>query len=145
MSPSSKPPPSNPSHTQQIFTEISFDVPSNGANYCQLAFTISTDPTRSAPWTLWGVAPYRFNISSLPPTINKDTDTWNNRPQPIEWVATVELDNQGNTKVFSNGVVCAKGQVAQFLLYPENPERDFGLVWFELTDPLHGITYEMYD
>lgn len=75
--------------------------------------------------------------------MNKDTDTWNKRPQPIGWVASVELDHAGKVTITGGTVPCKKGQPNQFLLYPGS-DRDFGLTWFELTDPLHGITYDMY-
>ncbi|KAF1362718.1 hypothetical protein EJ07DRAFT_105857 [Lizonia empirigonia] len=135
--------------TQQQYTEISFDVPSNDAEYCQLQFFINTNTTKGAPWTLYGQAPYQFNISSLPPTINKDTDTWNSRPQPIKTVATVTLSYSGNATVSGGAVYpCPKGQVSQFLLHPASDDRDFGFTWFELDYPAaeggpHGIVFDM--
>ncbi|KAJ4310302.1 hypothetical protein N0V94_008512 [Neodidymelliopsis sp. IMI 364377] len=135
--------------TQQKYTEISFDVPSNDAQWCQLQFFLNTNPMKGAPWTLWGQAPYQFNVSSLPSTINKDTDTWNKRPQPIKTLATVTLTHSGNASISGGAVYpCPKGQVAQFLLHPASDDRDFGLTWFELDYPSseggpHGITFDM--
>ncbi|KAF3043066.1 hypothetical protein E8E11_000760 [Didymella keratinophila] len=135
--------------TQQQYTEISFDVPSNDASWCQLNFYINTFPNLGAPWSLSGQAPYTFNISSLPPAINKDTDTWNSRPQPISTVATVTLSHNGTASISGGAVYpCPKGQVAQFLLHPASDERDFGFEWFELDYPAsqggpHGIVFDM--
>ncbi|KAF2178648.1 hypothetical protein K469DRAFT_642669 [Zopfia rhizophila CBS 207.26] len=128
----------------QVYTEISFDVPTNAAQTCNLAFTIAP---ANGPWTLSGdpaAGPLVFNISSLPnASINKDKDTWNSRPKSQEWVASVEVAYNGNVKLTGGSVVCAKGSAQQFVMYPGSA-RDFGLTWFELTQPLHGVTYEMY-
>ncbi|KAH6614320.1 ubiquitin 3 binding protein But2 C-terminal domain-containing protein [Boeremia exigua] len=135
--------------TQQKYTEISFDIPSNDASYCQLNFFLNTNRLKGAPWSLWGQAPYKFNISSLPPTINKDLDTWNSRPQPLRTLATVTLTHGGNVTLTGGSVYpCSKGQVAQFLLHPASDDREFGLSWFELDYPAseggpHGITFDM--
>lgn len=132
-----------------MYTEISFDIPSNDATRCQLNFFINTNTSRAAPWSLWGKPPYQFNISSLPPTINRDNDTWNHRPQPIKTVATVTLDHSGNVSI-ANGAIqpCPKGQPAQYLLHPASDDRIFGFTWFELDYPAsqggpHGIVFDM--
>ena len=106
-----------------------FDVPSNAASKCKVGFYISTDQTRGAPWKLWGAPPLTFNIWSIEPRINKDTDTWNNHPPTTGWVATVEVGNSGVISIVGGDVVCAKGQTAQFLLTPASG-RDFGINWF---------------
>ena len=133
----------------QKYTEISFDIPSNAPTSCTLNFFINTLADVNAPWTLSGQAPYQFNISSLPPAINKDTDTWNSRPAPIKTIATVTLGKDGNVSI-SGGAVepCPKGQVSQFLLHPASEEREFGFEWFELDYPEsmgggHGIVFDM--
>ncbi|KAF2020177.1 hypothetical protein BU24DRAFT_489990 [Aaosphaeria arxii CBS 175.79] len=126
-----------------IFTEVSFDVPSNNATECKLGFYINTEPTRGAPWTIWGEAPYLFDVLRLRPIMNKDADTWNRHPEIDGWAATVEVSKSGDVNIFGGRLPCVKGEAAQFLLTPGS-ERDFGLNWFELKDPLHGITYEMY-
>ncbi|KAG9200880.1 hypothetical protein G6514_006588 [Epicoccum nigrum] len=135
--------------TQQKYTEISFDIPSNAATSCQLNFLINTFPSINAPWSLWGEPPYQFNISSLPPAINKDTDTWNSRPKPIATIATVTLSKNGSASI-SGGAVepCLKGQVSHFLLHPASEDREFGFEWFELDYPealggAHGIVFDM--
>ncbi|PSN62265.1 hypothetical protein BS50DRAFT_453004, partial [Corynespora cassiicola Philippines] len=126
----------------QVYTEISFDVPSNAASWCSLSVFI--DPETQAPWTLWGSKPFRFNVSALPPKMSEHKDSWNGRPQPHAWVATVEVGNAAGAAVIDGGTfACAKGQVAQFLLHPAT-DGDGGLTWFELDRPLHGITYDMY-
>lgn len=119
---------------------MSFDPPVNGATWCAFHFELSLD----APWWLWGYAPYTFNISSITPTMNKDTDTWNNRPQPIELVASIEIFPDGNTTMYGGIFGCKKGEPAQFLLQPSAPEANWGIRWFELDAPLNGITYDMY-
>lgn len=120
-------------------------MPSNGATFCGFDFVINTDFRRGAPWKLWGGDSYKFNISSLPPQINKDTDSWNKRPSPIEWIATVEVFNNGAVKmVGGQWFACAKGQVAQYLLHPADLNKEGGLTWYELDDPLHGLIYNMY-
>ncbi|KAF2279442.1 uncharacterized protein EI97DRAFT_455688 [Westerdykella ornata] len=131
---------------QAVHTEISFDVPSNnGATHCRLNFYINTDPSKNAPRTLWGEAPYRFNISSIEHRMDKDRDTWNNRPRITGYVGQVELTHSGSVTTTGLHVPCWKGQVAQYVLYPDDPDRDFGYTWFELDyDPPHGITYEMF-
>jgi hypothetical protein len=99
---------------------------------------------------LYGQAPYQFNISSLPTTINKDTDRWNSRPVPIATVGTVTVSPSGSANITGGGVYpCPKGQPAQFLLHPASDDRPFGLDWFELDYPTseggpHGIVFEMY-
>jgi hypothetical protein len=140
-------PPAYPS--LQKYTEISFDIPSNAATSCQLNFFINTFPSINAPWYLWGEPPYQFNISSLPPAINKDTDTWNSRPKPVATIATVTLSKNGSASI-SGGAVepCLKGQVSQFLLHPASEDREFGFEWFELDYPealggAHGIVFDM--
>ncbi|KAF2703636.1 hypothetical protein K504DRAFT_391808 [Pleomassaria siparia CBS 279.74] len=128
---------------QSIYTEILFDIPSNTAQWCRLNFHIALD---SAPWEFWGDVPFRFNISTVDGTFNKSTDTWYNRPSPVEWIATVEVTHDGKVNFLfgSYGLVsCTKGQPANFLLYPATAAPG-GLRWFELTSPLHGITYELH-
>ena len=133
----------------KIYTEISFDVPSNDAGYCRLQFHINTNPTKGAPWTLEGQAPYQFNISSLQSPINKDKDTWNERPEPLNTIATVTLSHSGNASISGGAVYpCPKGNVAQFLLHPASDDRDFKFTWFELDYPVpdggpHGIVFDM--
>lgn len=134
----------------QKYTEISFDIPSNDASWCQLNFFLNTNAAKGAPWTLWGQAPYAFNISTLPPySINKDKDTWNSRPQPIKTLATVTLNHAGNASISGGQVYpCPKGQVAQFLLHPASDDREFGFEWFELNYPAseggpHGLVFDM--
>ncbi|KAJ4301776.1 hypothetical protein N0V90_003870 [Kalmusia sp. IMI 367209] len=130
-----------------IWTEFSFDVPSTAATYCRFGFTISLDPVRGAPWALWGTAdPFLVNVAELPnDSINKDKDTWNKHPQPIGNVATLAVYKSGATNfTWQKPISCQKGQVAQFLLQPAQPDADGGLTWYELTDPLHGITYDMF-
>jgi hypothetical protein len=100
---------------------------------------------RGAPWSVWGPEPFKFNISSLPPKINKDKDTWNSHPASIEWIASVEVWRDGGVKLTGGQwFSCSKGQVAQYLLQPADLEKEGGLKWFELDDPLHGLTYNMY-
>lgn len=137
------------SPASQKYTEISFDIPSNAATSCQLNFLINTVPDVNAPWTLWGQPPYQFNISTLPPAINKDTDTWNSCPKPLTTIATVTLGKNGSVAVNGGKVEpCPRGQVSQFLLHPASEEREFGFEWFELDYPesmggAHGIVFDM--
>lgn len=130
-----------------VNTEISFDVPSNNAaTYCKLSFYINTDPKKNAPRALWGEAPYRFNISSLASnSIDPWNDSWNSHPKSQEHVGWVEVNHAGNVKTSDLSVPCAKGNTAQYIMYPDNPKRDFGFTWFELDyEPPHGIVYEMF-
>ncbi|KAF2741698.1 hypothetical protein M011DRAFT_330759 [Sporormia fimetaria CBS 119925] len=128
-----------------VWTEISFDVPNNSATYCTLNFSLNTDPVKNAPRTLWGVAPFRFNISALEPKMDRFKDTWNNHPALKEQVGQVEVSHNGGIWVWGMSVPCLKDTVAQYVLYPDNPARDFGFSWFELDyDPPHGITYDMH-
>ncbi|KAF3003429.1 hypothetical protein E8E13_001476 [Curvularia kusanoi] len=136
--------------TQQIYTEISFDIPSNTATFCQLNFYLNTLPEIGAPWSLSGDPPFTFNISSLPAnSINKDTDTWKKRPSPIKTIATVTLTQAGNATIKGGAVVpCPKGQTSQFLLHPGSDERAFAFNWFELDYPAseggpHGVVFDM--
>lgn len=57
----------------------------------------------------------------------------------------MEVWRNGGVK-FTGGqwFACSKGQVAQYLLHPADLEQEGGLNWFELDDPLHGLTYVMY-
>ncbi|KAJ4352375.1 uncharacterized protein N0V89_007723 [Didymosphaeria variabile] len=53
---------------EQNWTAANWDVPSNAAVYCQLGFTINMDPSRGAPWTIWGVddnEPFMISIAQL--------------------------------------------------------------------------------
>jgi hypothetical protein len=60
-------------------------------------------------------------------------------------VGQVEVDLKGGVKSNELAVPCWKGQVAQYIMYPDNNDRDFGLTWYELDyDPPHGIVYEMF-
>ena len=132
-----------------MYTEISFDVPSNDAEWCQLQFYLNTNPNKGAPWKLSGQAPYQFNVSSLQSPINKDTDTWKQRPLPLKTIATVTLAHSGNASISGGAVYpCPKGQVAQFLLHPASDDRDINFEWFELDYPAadggpHGIVFDM--
>ena len=125
-------------------------MPSNGASWCNIGFTLWTDPASevSTPWERWGDNPYLFNISTLDRVINKDTDTWRNRPNPVDWVATIAVENSGKVTTTGGDIRCQKGQAVSFLLHPFNLAGDGGLKWFELDIPLHGIThgitYDMY-
>lgn len=94
---------------------------------------------------MWGGDSFKFNISALPPKVNKDADTWNTRPSPIEWVATIQVWATGGVSM-SGGewFACKKGEIAQFLVYPADLDKEGGLTWYELEDPLHGLTYNMY-
>jgi hypothetical protein len=98
--------------------------------YCRLAFYLNLDPIKKAPWELWGEPPYRFNISSIERNMNQWTDTWNNRPKKTGFVGQVELDMDGNVSYEEMGVPCFKGEVAQYVLYPDDPDRDFGFTWY---------------
>ncbi|KAF1993658.1 hypothetical protein P154DRAFT_549442 [Amniculicola lignicola CBS 123094] len=109
------------SGSSQVYTEISFDVPPTAASSCNLAFDVNTSPAWG-PWILSGQEPITFNISSLEPKVNKDTDSWNSRPKTTGYVGTVEVWYNGNVKVSGGQVECKKGQVAQFLLYPANEQ-----------------------
>ncbi|KAF2799884.1 hypothetical protein K505DRAFT_230155 [Melanomma pulvis-pyrius CBS 109.77] len=129
---------------QTVHTEISFDVPSNGAISCKLGFAFSLDPNIGAPWYVWGDSPFSFNISTIDRPINKDTDTWNNHPKPVYWVATVDVEPSGRITISGGYVNCWKGRPVQFLLYPAS-NAPGGIKWFELNNPLHGITFDMYD
>lgn len=72
--------------------------------------------------------------------MNEKTDTWNNHPRVEEWVGQVELSPGPPTPgaapmvhvVRTTGmfVPCWKGQLAQYILYPDHPNRDFGFSWF---------------
>jgi hypothetical protein len=130
----------------QTYTEVLFDVPSNGATWCQLDFDIYVDASgahsEGAPWHVWDANPFKFNISSLDRTINKDTDTWFNRPNTVDVVAHIEVFSNGKVVVHGGGVPCLKGQPNSFLLYPADNQIG-GLTWFELDNPLHGISYIM--
>jgi hypothetical protein len=107
----------------QIYTEVLFDVPSNDAETCKINFTISMNPP--APWSLEAddnSKPQIFNISLLTsvPTIN---DTWNNKPKVGDWVATVQVSNSGEVKVYGGDCACRKGDTAQFLIYPGSSDK----------------------
>ncbi|OCL09961.1 hypothetical protein AOQ84DRAFT_353778 [Glonium stellatum] len=132
--------------SHQVYTEISFDIPSNSARSCNLAFTIATG-NPGAPWTLSGddSGPKIFNISYISPAMNQSRDAWDQdtRPAVQDWVATVQVDYDGSVTINGGRVSCAKGQVAQFLMYPGST-RDFSLTWYEEADPINGIIYEMY-
>ncbi|KAF2871460.1 ubiquitin 3 binding protein But2 C-terminal domain-containing protein [Massariosphaeria phaeospora] len=128
-----------------VHTEFSFDVAVNVASTCRLGFTMNADPARGAPWKLWGEAPYVFNVSTLTQRpIWKHWDTWNNRQNYGPYVASFSVDQAGNVNVTDGEVECAQGQATQYVLYPGS-ERDFGIMWFELKDPLHGLTYDLYE
>ena len=114
----------------QTYTMFSFDATATFANSCKIAFEMNTNPVLWAPYKLWGLAPYRFNISHIDPTMNKDQDTWNNRPAVKEWVATVEVGQGGVKSVTTTDVPCVKGDVDQYIAYPADPERDFGFTWY---------------
>jgi hypothetical protein len=88
------------------------------------------------------VPPFRFNVSSTALTLNKDSTTWNNAPAPLAWVAQFEVNHAGNVTSHTIPIDCLKGQAQQFVVYPDNPDRDFGFTWYELDYP-HGITFEM--
>ncbi|KAF2451328.1 hypothetical protein P171DRAFT_425839 [Karstenula rhodostoma CBS 690.94] len=143
-------------NTQETFTisnlnwtAANWDVPSNGAIYCKIGFTINTDPQRGAPWNIWGVddnEPYLINVAELPNDSIKKNTTYANQPKPLDNVATLAVYKSGYTNfTWSRPLVCQKGQVASFLLQPAEPQRqwDSGLSWYELDYP-HGITYDMY-
>jgi hypothetical protein len=133
-------------HHTQIWTETSFDIPANGAIFCSLSLTINTDPARGAPFELWGAEPYVFNVSSVVPRgLALVNDTWNNRSAPIEWIASFKVWKSGAVEqVGGLWFSCAKGQAVQYLASPGDVERDGGVMWYELDDPVHGLTYNMY-
>jgi len=131
------------------YTEISFDVPSNEAAICRLAFKINTSPAKNAPRALSGEAPYIISISRLDPGINKDTDTWNRHPKVTEYYASFSLTQEGTvSEVYSKWFECPKGQIAQFVLHPGST-RDISYYWFELDYKSeeggpHGVVLEMH-
>jgi hypothetical protein len=72
-------------------------------------------------------------------------DTWNNRSAPIEWIASFKVWKSGAVEqVGGLWFSCAKGQTVQYLVSPGDVERDGGVMWYELDDPVHGLTYNMY-
>jgi hypothetical protein len=144
-SPSSRiPPPHHP-----VWTEVSFDVPSNvDANICRINFHINTNPSKNAPRTLSGDAPYTFLIYRMLTDINQDTDSWNSHPKTTNYVATVTLTPGGGVTLLDGWFQCPMGDVAQFLLTPVG-SRAFKYTWFELdyasdAGGPHGITLEMH-
>jgi hypothetical protein len=109
---------------------FSFDAQNTAANRCTIAFELNTNASLWSPWKLWGVAPFTFNVSHIDPTMNKDKDTWNDRPSVGDWVATIEIGHDGVHQITSNDVPCVKGDVDQYLVQPADAERDFGLTWY---------------
>ncbi|KAF2501102.1 hypothetical protein BU16DRAFT_555605 [Lophium mytilinum] len=128
----------------QVWTEISFDVPSNSARSCHLAVTIATG-SQGAPWTLTGNNP-SFNIFEISTAMDQFRDAWNQNTRPAVhgWVATFDVHYDGTVTMTGGDVVCNKGGLAQYLIEP-NGGQNVGFTWFEEADPVHGITYEMYD
>jgi hypothetical protein len=135
--------------SNQVHTEISFDVRADiPAAICRINFHLNLNPTKNAPWTLYGNPPYEVKVTRLRPTINKDKDTWNSRPATTGYVATIRLQSDGSVQVQDGWFDCPKGNVAQFLLTPANG-NGMGLTWFELDYSAaeggpHGITLEMH-
>ncbi|KAF2713715.1 hypothetical protein K504DRAFT_424579 [Pleomassaria siparia CBS 279.74] len=124
-----------------VYTEVLFDVPSKVAQLCRVNFHIAREH-----WAIMGDQPFIFNISTLDRSVNKDKDTWKDRPSPVHWVATVQVTYLGKVTFLNGGdgrVSCAKGKPASFLLHPT---AEVGLLnWYELARPLHGIVYEMHN
>lgn len=135
--------------SQRVWTEVSFDVPNNvPANICRINFHINTNPSKNAPRTLSGAAPYTFLVYRLLPQINKDTDSWDSHPKTTNYVATVTLTPSGGVTVEDGWFQCPLGEVVQFLLTPVG-SRAFRYTWFELdyssdVGGPHGITLEMH-
>jgi hypothetical protein len=135
--------------SQAVWTEVSFDVPSNvDANICRINFHINTNPSKNAPRTLSGDAPYTFLIYRMLTDINQDTDSWNSHPKTTNYVATVTLTPGGGVTLLDGWFQCPMGDVAQFLLTPVG-SRAFKYTWFELdyasdAGGPHGITLEMH-
>ncbi|ORY18346.1 ubiquitin 3 binding protein But2 [Clohesyomyces aquaticus] len=129
----------------QIYTEVNFDIPPNNAKTCRLNFHLVTPNKDPQQATLTGNPPYVIEVAALDPVMNTNTDTWNNRPAVKGGkVATIEIQMDGSAVVTGGYVPCASGTWTQFLIYPGST-RTLGLTWFEMSNPLNGITYELYN
>jgi hypothetical protein len=62
--------------------------------------------------------------------MNQYKDTWNSHPKHMDYVGQIEVTHEGGFNHSEMGVPCFKGEVAQFVLYPDNPDRDFGFNWY---------------
>lgn len=123
-------------------------MPVNKAANCRLQFYLNTSPAKNAPRALSGTPPYTFNISRLSPNISEKSDTWNEFPDVLEYVTTVEVTSGGVRWQAENWFPCPKGRVAQFLIRP-SPGRALEFYWFELDYGVrdggpHGIVLEMH-
>ncbi|CAI6342248.1 unnamed protein product [Periconia digitata] len=132
---------------RDVWTEFLFDVPYNNAVWCNLHLTVNTDPTRGAPFSVWGSqndeAFYVFNVSTISRHINKDADTWRNHPAIKDWVATFKVWNNGYVdQIGGTYFSCAKNNIAEFIAHPADLRKPGGFSIFELYDPVHGFTYE---
>jgi hypothetical protein len=75
-------------------------------------------------------APYRFITSPLPTnSIRQLLETWTIHPKPLQEVGQAEVDLSGAVHVEGGLVTCTMGLPAQFVLYADDPNRDFRLTW----------------
>jgi hypothetical protein len=95
------------------------------------------------PWTHTGSDPFRFNITTITRDLDKDKETWNTKPEEKDWIATIEVYKSGWTSMWGGYFECEKDGLAQYLLRPATDE-DAGVTWFELDEPLHGLTYDVW-
>jgi hypothetical protein len=135
--------------SNSVHTEVSFDVPADmPAAICRINFHVNTNPAKNAPRALSGQAPYTFLVHRIESAIDKDKDTWNSHPEIMYQIGKITLTQSGGVTVENDWFQCPKGDLAQFMLMPEN-DRAFKYSWFELDYPAeaggaHGITLEMH-
>ncbi|KAF2690541.1 hypothetical protein K458DRAFT_289863 [Lentithecium fluviatile CBS 122367] len=134
---------------RDIWTETLFDMPDvQNAIFCTLDFQLFVNGESDPPFKLWGAEPYVFNVTELSSVPNKDTDSWNHRPAAMAggYVANIQVWRNGTSKVTGGQwMACGKSKTTvQYLLHPADPYRDGGITWFELDQPLHGLTYTVY-
>ncbi|KAL5115102.1 hypothetical protein ACEQ8H_007017 [Pleosporales sp. CAS-2024a] len=137
--------------SNNVWTEVSFDVRNDipGVKICRINFHINTNPSKNAPRSLSGVAPYEFVIYRTTSNMDQTKDSWNHSPMITNYLAAVKLTQDGAVELTDGWFQCPLGDVAQFVLTPVTDTRAFKYTWFELDYPEeqggpHGITLEMH-
>ncbi|RPA88198.1 hypothetical protein BJ508DRAFT_320297 [Ascobolus immersus RN42] len=128
---------------------LGFDMPSNAATNCQLAFNLPPAGTPNAfPWsqsgnpTLWV-----YTLSRIVDV----TDTWNKRPArvPEARVGTIILRSEqfpdASQSLIQGIIPCKKGQRLDLELAYRAQGGEGNVNWFEMSDPRTGITVEMFN
>ncbi|TGZ85114.1 hypothetical protein EX30DRAFT_337521 [Ascodesmis nigricans] len=138
---------SGPGTTNEIRLFVGFDVPAGAGNTCFIKFELPKKVPYAYEWTVLG--PGKIDVWSLKnPFVNCQV-SWNNRPEkvpgPAFQITQPSGPNGGKATVTGAGIPCKKGQRQDFELTIRADNLPGFFDWYELNDPVAGITLQTWN